>query len=435
MKLFDSYTNALVDFNESDISIYNCGPTVYNHIHIGNARPLVSMDVLYRFLLAKNKNVKYVLNITDIDDKIINYALENNRKELEVSEEFFQAYLQIKKQLNTLTMVNPKVSDHMNEIIDYISVLLSQDKAYIVGDDVYFDTSCVNNYGELSKIKVDENIHGKRIFNVKEKRNPNDFVLWKKTDKGLVWTTPFGVGRPGWHTECVCLINKYLGKQISIHGGGMDLKFPHHENENAQNNAIYNQNLARIWMHFGLINIDNQKMSKSLNNFILMKDLLKQYSYQVIRWFFYQTKYSQPLNFSHEILKQCENDVLKIKQTMIRLINFFVINECEFTNLKKEVCVEFDEYAENDLNFANMIKVVFDLVKNANLLLKSKDLLKISRVYQQLIYCLDVLGIEFTNVHTPDNIALLRKWHNSVKHQNYEEADRLRTELIGLGLL
>ncbi|MCV3728487.1 cysteine--tRNA ligase [Ureaplasma miroungigenitalium] len=435
MKLFDSYTNTLVDFDENEISIYNCGPTVYNHIHIGNARPLVSMDVLYRFLLAKKKSVKYVLNITDIDDKIINYALANNRKELEVSEEYFQAYLQIKKQLNTLPMTNPKVSDHMDDIITYIETLLQQDKAYVVGDDIYFDTSCVSNYGKLSKIKVEENIHGKRIVSVKEKRNPNDFILWKKTDKGLVWNTPFGIGRPGWHTECVCLINKYLGKQISIHGGGMDLKFPHHENENAQNNAMYSQNLARIWMHFGLINIDNQKMSKSLNNFILMKDLLEQYSYQAIRWFFYQTKYSQPLNFSHEILKQCENDVLKIKQTLIRLINFFVLSECEYAHLEKNVYLAFDEHMENDLNFANMIKVVFDLLKNANLSLKTKDLLQISDIYQQLIYCLDILGIEFTNVHTPDNIALLRKWHACVKHQKYEEADELRTQLIGLGLL
>ncbi|MCV3743778.1 cysteine--tRNA ligase [Ureaplasma sp. ES3154-GEN] len=435
MKLFDSYTNQLQTLDDDQITIYNCGPTVYNHIHIGNARPLISMDVLYRYLLTKNKNVKYVLNITDIDDKIINYALENNLKELDVSETYFQAYLKIKKQLNTLPMFNPKVSEHMDEIINYIENLLAKDKAYYVNQDIYFDTSSVENYGQLSKIKIDENINGKRVLNVENKRNPNDFILWKITNKGIVWNSKLGSGRPGWHTECSCLINKYLGQQISIHGGGMDLKFPHHENENAQNNALYNKNLAKIWLHFGLVNIENEKMSKSLNNFILMKDLLEKYSYQAIRWFFYQTKYSQPLNFSDETLKQCEHDIKKIQEVLIRIRNKLCLNDVSLEINKLSNFDKFDNEIVNDLNLANCVKVIFDLLKEANILLKQNDFHQLVNVFEKLNYCLSIFGIEFTNLHTSENIALLKKWSQLVTDKDYEQADQVRAILIKIGLL
>lgn len=436
MKLYDSYTTKLVEIKEEDISIYNCGPTVYNHIHIGNARPLISMDVLYRYFKKHKKNVNYVLNITDIDDKIINKAIEENKFELDVSNYFLNEYQKIKESLNILEMTNPKVSDHIQDIINYIAVLVKNNSGYIVGDDVYFDTKSVSNYGELSKHNIEKDIAGIRIEVNENKRNPNDFILWKKTQKGITWDTPWGKGRPGWHSECSCLINKYLGKQVTIHGGGVDLKFPHHENENAQNNAIYNVNLAKVWMHFGLVNINNQKMSKSLNNFILVKDLLKQYDYKVLRWFFYQADYKQPLNFSDEILEQNIKNIKKIEKSITLSKNYLHFNDLlnKITTITK--LDEVDQYFENDLDFVSVVDYVYKLIKKLNSLIKEeKNKYEVLDVISKLFYVLDILGIQFNNIHTKENLELLNKWKQEVENKNFTSADEIRNELILKGLM
>lgn len=436
MKLYDSYTTKLVEIKEEDISIYNCGPTVYNHIHIGNARPLISMDVLYRYFKKHKKNVNYVLNITDIDDKIINKAIEENKFELDVSNYFLNEYQKIKQSLNILEMTNPKVSDHIQDIINYIAVLVKNNSGYIVGDDVYFDTKSVSNYGELSKHNIEKDIAGIRIEVNENKRNPNDFILWKKTQKGITWDTPWGKGRPGWHSECSCLINKYLGKQVTIHGGGVDLKFPHHENENAQNNAIYNVNLSKVWMHFGLVNINNQKMSKSLNNFILVKDLLKQYDYKVLRWFFYQADYKQPLNFSDEILEQNIKNIKKIEKSITLSKNYLHFNDLlnKITTITK--LDEVDQYFENDLDFVSVVDYVYKLIKELNSLIKDKkNKYEVLDVISKLFYVLDILGIQFNDIHTKENLELLNKWKQEVENKNFTNADEIRNELILKGLM
>ncbi|KEZ23932.1 cysteine--tRNA ligase [Ureaplasma diversum] len=435
MKLFDSYSNQLIDLNEELISIYNCGPTVYNHIHIGNARPLITMDVLHRFLKHQKKEVKYILNITDIDDKIINYALANNLKELEVSEFYFQAYLTVNQQLNILETIKPKVSDHMDQIIDYIDRLIKAGAGYFIEDDVYFDTSKIKNYGHLSKRDLDKDIAGLRIQQVEAKKSDNDFVLWKKTKQGITWNTPWGVGRPGWHSECSCLINHFIGEQVTIHGGGNDLKFPHHENENAQNNALYNKNLAKVWMHFGLVNINDEKMSKSLNNFVLVKDILNQFDYQTLRWFFYQTNYRQPIKYSIPIMEQNEQEIKKIATAIKNAKNALVFSNL-FNQIQLVSYTPFNEALADDLDLVKGVLYINELIKKINTLAKQKEKAnELLLALNQLLYCLDVYGIEFTNNHSEENIKLLKEWKAKVDANDYSSADQLRLELQQKGVL
>ncbi|MDE7221949.1 MAG: cysteine--tRNA ligase, partial [Ureaplasma sp.] len=322
LKLYDSKTNTLKEIDEQFVSMYNCGPTVYNHIHIGNARPLVTFDVLHRLLKYLKRDVKYVLNITDIDDKIINAAKNKNMSELELSNYYADQYFLILNKLNILPMINPKVTDNIEGIVDYINQLVLKNNAYFneIGD-IYFDVTSIDGYGSISHQNMDKLISGTRVYIDENKKNLNDFVLWKKTNSGIKWDSPWFKGRPGWHSECSYLINKLIGKQVTIHGGGMDLKFPHHENENAQNLALYNCDLAKVWLHIGMININNEKMSKSLNNFILVKDILQSYSWQSLRWFFYQSGIANPLNYTEDTMNQMENELKKIKLTINKAKN------------------------------------------------------------------------------------------------------------------
>ena len=435
IKLYDSRTNKYVSIDENDISIYNCGPTVYNHIHIGNARPLIVFDVLYRLFKYLKKNVKYVLNITDIDDKIINEAAKQNMDELQLSNYYTEQYLLIKKQLNTLEMINPKVSDNIDGVIEYINTIIESNGAYIVDGNVYFDTKRIPQYGEISKRNIDELLHGARVDIDNNKKNQNDFVLWKKTNIGLKWNTEWSLGRPGWHSECSFLINKLIGKQVTIHGGGMDLKFPHHENENAQNIAIHNCSLAKVWMHIGMINIDNKKMSKSLNNFILVKDILNKYRYQALRWFFYQSNYSNPLNYSDEIMHQMEIEISKFEKTINIAKTLLIINNVQIHNSNNEVLNIIINELENNLNINNAISHLYKLNKEINLLIKNKNLDSLVQKLTQLINSLKLLGIEFDNIHSLDNIQLIHEWNNLVLNKDYLKADELRTILVKKGLL
>lgn len=435
IKLYDSRTNQMVELNETEISIYNCGPTVYNHIHIGNARPLVTFDVLNRLLLYLNKKVKYVLNITDIDDKIIKAAAANHIKELELSDHFMQEYLKVKRDLNTLEMTNPKVSDNINGIINYIGQLVDVGAAYIEDGDVYFDTTFTSDYGCISKRKPEELIDGSRVEKDPKKHHPNDFVLWKKTNEGIQWDTQWAKGRPGWHSECSYLINKLIGKQVTIHGGGMDLKFPHHENENAQNEALYGCSLAKVWMHVGMININNEKMSKSLNNFILVKDILQHYSYQALRWFFYQTGYASPLNYSDEIMQTMEQEVLKFKTALNQAKNFMILNHIDYATNPNKVDPELIDVLSDNLNLNNAITVLYKINKQLNIALRNKEAPTIKDLYFVLLNSLSLMGIEFVNQHDEQTIALLKEWNAKLVDKKYEEADVIRTELMQKGIL
>lgn len=436
IKLYDSRTKKLVPIEENEISIYNCGPTVYNHIHIGNARPLVTFDVLYRLFLHLDKKVKYVLNITDIDDKIINAASQENISELELSNYYAEQYFTIKKRLNTLSMINPKVSDNIDGIISYIEKLVDQKSGYFNEDgDVYFDVSQIKDYGCVSNQNPEDLISGSRIETDQNKKSPHDFVLWKKTNEGIKWDTKWFKGRPGWHTECAYLINHLIGKQATIHGGGMDLKFPHHENENAQNEALYGCSLAKVWMHIGMINIDNEKMSKSLNNFILVKDILEKYSYQALRWFFYQSGFANPLNYSDQIMNQMEDEINKFRIAINTAKNLLVLNNESLSLQENVVNEQVINHLSDNLNLINAVTVLYDVNKKLNVAVRQKDIQTTKLLLSELINTLNIMGIEFEDLHNDEVINSLKQWNNEHQNKNYSKADELRQELIKKGIM
>lgn len=414
--------------------MYLCGPTVYNDIHIGNARPIIIFDVLNKLLKALNYKVNFLHNITDIDDKIIAKANEKNESESTISNFYYLEYMKILKRLNIATNFKiKKVTDNIYSIIDYIELIYKNGFAYDVSGDVYFDTSKVKDYGLLSGRDNQTSQNNSRIDKNDFKKNQNDFVLWKKTTNGLYWSSTWSNGRPGWHTECSCLINKYLGKQIDIHGGGIDLKFPHHENENAQNIAVNHIPICKVWLHIGHLNVNNEKMSKSENNFHLVKDVLSLYSSNAIRWFFYQTSYSNPLDFSWEILEKSKNEIEKIlynlniiKSHLIIKNKYRIINNVNFL-LLAPLC--------NNLNFPNQISMILKEINNLNSALNKNLNSKSNKSYFNIIYCLNLLGIKIVNIHTKKNIELLLEWNKQKNRNNYIVSDKLRKRLFTKKLL
>ncbi len=434
MKLYNSYSKKIEEINLNEFNIYNCGPTVYNHIHIGNARPLIVFDVLHRFLLTIGKKVNFLHNLTDIDDKIINEAIKQGKKELEISSYYGEQYRIIREKLNTLPLHIEKVSDHILGIIDYIQKMIDKGVAYHVNGNVYFDTSKISVYGQLSNRKLDDQLIGERVALSSDKKNEVDFVLWKKTDIGIQWATPWGLGRPGWHSECSYLIKKYFKNNLTIHGGGIDLKFPHHENENAQHFGLYNCGLSKIWMHIGHININNEKMSKSLNNFVYVKDILESYSYQVLRWFMYKTNYQNPLNFNIDILEVCKNEIQKLNNN-INYLKTILINANVFNLDNKLLDNEFIDCLENNLNITNSIVVIQKKLKDANQLIRNKQYESTNNKLNLIINCLKILGIEFDNIHNDENIKLIKKYYQAIANKDFKESDRLREILISKGLI
>ena len=434
MKLYDSLSKEFKKIDHKEpINIYNCGPTVYNHIHIGNARPLIVFDVLFRCLIAQNYKVNYLHNLTDIDDKIINEAKKTNQNELELSAFYGNEYAKIRKKLNTLEMKIEKVSDNMDGIINYIERMIDNKSAYLVNGNVYFNTAKVKNYGILSNRQLDEQIHGERVSKDDAKINETDFVLWKKTNEGIQWDTKWSRGRPGWHSECSYLIEKHFNENLTIHGGGIDLKFPHHENENAQHECLHHQGLAKIWVHVGHINVNQQKMSKSLNNFILVKDILEKYPYQTIRWFMYQSNYKNPLDFNDDMMKECHKQVEKI----INLINAtksILIYKNQYSTVK-DITKSFLDELNNDLNITNSISIIHELIKQLNICIRSKQYEQANQLLNELINDLSILGIEFEDIHNHDNISLINQYFKYVEAKDYEQSDKLRVELVKKGLI
>lgn len=436
VRLYDSKTKKLINVDEQEVSIYNCGPTVYNHIHIGNARPLVTFDVLVRLLLHLKRDVKYVLNITDIDDKIINEAKKENKPELELSNYYADQYFLIKEKLNTLPMINPKVSDNIQGIIDYINDLVEKKVGYFGEDgDVYFDVSAFKDYGCISNQNPQDLISGARVEADLNKKHANDFVLWKKTVEGIQWDSPWFKGRPGWHTECAYLIHKLIGNQATIHGGGMDLKFPHHENENAQNECLYGCSLAKIWMHVGMINIANEKMSKSLNNFILVKDILNKYSYQALRWFFYQAGFASPLNYSDEIMSQMEDEIAKFKQSINQAKNLLILSNESIEFADEIIDENVVNFLSDNLNLINAVTELYAINKKLNLAIREKDIAKVKVLLNTVVNTLKLMGIEFENIHDEQTISLLREWDKYQQEKNYTKADEVRSLLAKKGVL
>lgn len=434
MKILNSSTNSLVDLTEPRITIYNCGPTVYNYVHIGNVRPLVVFDVLHRFLLSQRKEVVYIQNITDVDDKIIKAAAAEGISEKELTTRYTNAYLDLFQLLNIRQLVMPNVSDNMQEIIQYIQKLIELKAAYVVGGDVYFDINSAKGYGHVSHQDPQKLLEGVRKENKENKHNPLDFVLWKQTSQGINWDSPWSKGRPGWHTECCVLINKYAGDHVTIHGGGVDLKFPHHENENAQNNAVCGRDIADIWMHVGHINIEGAKMSKSLNNFILVKDLVSKENANGLRWFFYKAKYEQPVNFSQDLLEQSTKEINSLVKALAVAKTHIIANEAFFKE-SGQMNNAFVSELGDDLNLPNAITVLLEQVKQLNTIVREQKFTEANKLYFVIAKELEVLGIRYELVDHAASANLIRMWKKAVDDKNYQEADRLRQQLINKGLL
>ena len=308
MKIYNTMTNRKEEFvpiDKDEIKIYVCGPTVYNYFHIGNARPFVVFDTLRKYLEYRGNNVKFVQNFTDVDDKIINKAREEGISAGEVSEKYIAEYFKDAAALNvTKATVHPQVTQNMQEIIDFVQTLIDKGFAYEVDGDVYYSTRKFEGYGKLSGQNIEDLEAGARISVGEKKNDPLDFAVWKarKTDDEIAWESPWGMGRPGWHIECSAMSTKYLGETIDIHAGGQDLMFPHHENEIAQSEACTGKTFANYWMHNGYITIDNEKMSKSKGNFFTVRDILKDYDGEVMRFFLLSGHYRSPINFSQELM-------------------------------------------------------------------------------------------------------------------------------------
>lgn len=442
MKIYNTKTlkkEEFVPITPSEVKMYVCGPTVYDEVHIGNIRPVVVFDTLRRTFEALGYKVKYVSNYTDVDDKIIKRSEELGISEKELTDKMIAAYNDIRHKLNAADLYKtPRVTETMDEIIEFIDKMVDNGSAYQKDGDVYFRTSSVSDYGSLSNQNIDDLKVGARIEENDLKESPLDFALWKKTDKGIKWETRYSIGRPGWHTECVVMINKELGSLIDIHGGGKDLRFPHHENERAQSMAINNSELANYWMHSGMIDINGVKMSKSLGNFITAKDILNKVDPMVIRWFLLGTHYRDDINVSDEIIDNAKTELNKVltplKQASLKL-DLANVETVEFNG---DLYEKFLEAMEDDLNTPNAYAVIFELVKSINQKLRVKeiDYVELSKDVKALHKCLDILGIIYPVIKLNDeDKALYNSWNDAKANKDFETADKLRAELINKGIL
>lgn len=423
-----------------EVSIYCCGPTVYNHAHVGNVRPMVVFDNLRRLLKTLGYKVLFVSNYTDVDDKIIKAALEEACSENEITTKYIKSYEQLRKDMNApLPDITPKVTIYMPMIIDFIKKLVEKDYAYVIDGDVYFRVSKVPTYGEISNRNIDELIVGARIEENDKKENPLDFCLWKETKVGINWDSPWSKGRPGWHTECVAMINDITNNtHVDIHGGGMDLKFPHHENEEAQAFAYCNHSLASIWMHNGMVNIDNQKMSKSLNNFILGKDLIAKYGGQVIRWVMNSTHYRAPINFTEEVFNSAISEINKIYTTLKQASLKLDLNNAFIEELDDQYVDKYLNCLVNDLNISDAMTVLYEVIKELNMLIRARELVfdRIAKLFNTTNYMLDLIGMyKYDKKMSAEEKNLYNEWLNAKANKDFTKADAIRMTLVEKGIM
>ncbi|MEE0335554.1 MAG: cysteine--tRNA ligase [Catenibacterium mitsuokai] len=447
MRLFNTLTNKKEEFKpieEGKVSIYICGPTVYNHAHIGNTRPMIVFDVLRRTFEYLGNDVTFVSNYTDVDDKIIKAAKAEGITEKELTDKYIKAYEDVRAGLNIEDPTfKPRVTETMPEIIDFIQALIDKGYAYEVDGDVYFRVTKVKEYGMLSGIKVEDLIAGAsdRTLSVddKKKESTTDFALWKKTDEGIQFDTPWSKGRPGWHTECVVMINKlFKDGKIDIHGGGQDLKFPHHENEIAQSMAYNGHPIANYWMHNQMINIDGEKMSKSLGNVLWAKDLIVEFGCNVFKWLMLSTHYRNPLNLTVDVIAGVRKEVSKVENATKNASLYLQVNHVPAHDYKKETVDAMVNPLEDDLNTSLALTQILDQVKVLNQVMRvrEKDNDVIATEYATLVKMGDVLGFLFEGTKlSEDDIALYEEWNAYKKEKNFDEADRVRKELTERGIL
>lgn len=441
MKIYNTKTLKKEEFKpitEGEVKMYVCGPTVYDNVHIGNVRPVVVFDTLRRTFEELGYKVKYVSNYTDVDDKIIRRSKELGISEKELTDKMIAAYNDIRHKLNAADLYKtPRVTETMDEIISFIDGLVDKGAAYEKDGDVYFRTSSVADYGSLSNQNLDDLQVGARIEENDLKESPLDFALWKKTEDGIKWPTRYSIGRPGWHTECVVMINKELGSLIDIHGGGKDLKFPHHENERAQSMAINESELANYWVHSGMIDINGVKMSKSLGNFITAKDILSKVDPMVLRWFLLATQYRDDVNVSDEIIESSKAELTKIitayKQACVKL----EVNDIKVDGVDEDAYKRFMDAMADDLNTPNAYAVIFEIVKNINQLVRVKEINfeALGKEVNTLVRCMNVLGIVLPDMTmSDDDKKMYQEWMDAKSVKDFKKADELRTQLSQKGI-
>lgn len=452
MKLYNTLTRKKEEFVPmvpGEVKMYVCGPTVYNYFHIGNARPFVVFDTVRRFFEYKGYKVTYVQNFTDIDDKIIAKAKEEGLSPEYVSEKYIQEYYKDAEALGVKKAdIHPKVTENIQEIIDFVKKLMDKGYAYEVNGDVYYDTSKFKEYGKLSKQSIEDLEAGARIEINEGKRNPMDFALWKAQKPGEIgWDCPWGKGRPGWHIECSVMSTKYLGATIDIHAGGQDLIFPHHENEIAQSEACSGQIFARYWLHNGYITINNEKMSKSKGNFFTVRDILKEFDGETIRFFLLSAHYRNPINFSRELIEQSKNALDRLYNTKKNLEHLLEgENSVKISEKEEDILASLLRYREKfvvsmeeDLNTADAIAAIFELVKDINSQIdasNSREL--IEKSHGLLMELTGVLGVlkKSNDTDLDQEIQkLVEERQNARKEKNFALADKIRDELKAKGIV
>ena len=436
----------LVPQQEKQVNIYACGPTVYNYIHIGNARPICAFDVLRRYLTWRGYSVKYVQNFTDVDDKIIKRANEEGITAAQVAEKYIAEYKTDAHGLNVMDAdVHPRVTDTMEDIIRFVQALVDSGHAYEAEGDVYFRTSSFPEYGKLSKNSMEDLQAGARIGVDERKENALDFAVWKAAKPGEpYWESPWGKGRPGWHIECSAMRQKYLGDTLDIHCGGQDLIFPHHENEIAQSESVTGKPLANLWMHNGYINVDNKKMSKSLGNFFTAREVAEKYGYEVVRYMMVQAHYRSPINYCVELLEACKASLERLytcRDTLDRAIANAPAGGAnpESLELFEQRKQAFITAMDDDLNTADGVAVLFDLVRDLNTRSNdpatTKDTLTAgAALFDELTGVLGLLYNRKQGNEIPAQVqALVEARAAARKAKNFAEADRLRDEIAALG--
>ena len=452
MKIFNTMTakkEEFVPMDKNEVKIYACGPTVYNYIHIGNARPLCVFDVLRRYLEYRGYNVKFVQNFTDIDDKIIKRANEEGTTYDVISKKYIEEFWTDANGLNfKKATVHPKATENIDEIIKLISTLVEKGYAYQAENDVYFRTLKFKEYGKLSHQPIEDLESGARIAIGEIKEDPLDFALWKGAKPGEpYWDSPWGKGRPGWHIECSAMNRKYLGNTIDIHCGGKDLVFPHHENEIAQSECANGCTFANYWMHNGYINVDNVKMSKSLGNFKTVREIANVYGYEVIRYFLISSHYRSPINYSLDIIEQCKSALERL-YTCRDSLDFAIKNAAEETKENDaELIAELDKRREqfitamdDDLKTAVGLAAIFELTKDINTKILDHDVSKAvcehaAKLYDELCNVLGILYNRNENTLDSDIEALVEKRQEARKNKDWATADKIRDELKAKGII
>ena len=445
MKIFNTLTNKKEEFKplrEGEVSIYVCGPTVYNYVHIGNTRPMIVFDVLRRTFEYLGYKVTFVSNFTDVDDKIIKAAKAEGITEKELTDKYIAAYEDVRRNLNLLfPTYAPRVTNTMDAIIKFIDNLVKSGYAYEVDGDVYFRVSKIDEYGQLSGIKIEDLVAGasERIDENDKKEESTDFALWKKTDEGIRFDSPWSKGRPGWHTECVVMINDiFEGGKIDIHGGGQDVKFPHHENEIAQSMACHHHPIAHTWMHNQMINIDNQKMSKSLGNVIWAKDMVAELGCNVVKWFMLSSHYRNPLNLTEEVLNSVKKEVAKVDNVIKSVSLYLQVNHIANENYNKAAVDGMVGALEDDLNTSLALTKILDQVKKLNLAFRQKEKndKAIAIEYQTLLKMTAVIGFVFEpRKLNAAELEIYQAWLEAKQNKDFETADKLITQLIEKGII